>query len=140
MKRNIYILIVSLFFIGAKPAVAQTSKLPNQAQSPKEMILKSPINRRIKVVLLSGETIKGRIADKYPSYCILFIKSDKSPYLVNYSNIKEINTYNGFFSKAKRIAFEVIKTPAYIGISLVQFTYWVAEDLFEAIFRRGRSN
>jgi hypothetical protein len=140
MKKIFFILIVSLFFTGSKPAFAQTNTLPNQAQSPKEMILKGPIDRRVKIVLLSGKTIEGRMVTKYESYCIILMKPDKSPYLVNYSNIKEIRIYKEFFRRATLTAFNIIKAPVYFGFSLVEFAYWIAEDTFEQIFRRGRSN
>lgn len=135
-----FILIVSLFFIGAKPAFAQASKLPNQAQSPREMILKSPIGRRVKITLLSDQTFEGGIAIKDPSYCIILLKPDRSPFFIDCSNIKKIHIYNDSFRKEKHNAFDVIKAPVYVGISIVKVTYWIASELFESIFGRGRSN
>jgi hypothetical protein len=140
MKKIFFILIVSLFFIWSKPIFAQTNKQSNQAQSPKEMILKSPIDRRVKIVLLSGETIEGGIATRNQSYCIILMKPEKSPYFVNYSSIKEIVIYKDSYRKSKFSVFQVIKAPIYVGFSILKVSYWIAEEIFEDIFRRGRSN
>src|SRR2546423_10800810 len=100
MKRLFWCLLISILFSLPPHCMAQSNKL-GLVKDPKTLILKSPLDVPIKVTLISGKVVEGRLADRNEDSCVVSL-SNKLTKWICYSDIRDAKISNGFFRKLAR--------------------------------------